>query len=63
MENENKARILFLYMLLNEMSDEEHPLSTIEIIKLLKEKYGVDVFLGMLSCYEFVLSNEQLLKD
>jgi len=41
MENENKARILFLYMLLNEMSDEEHPLSTVEIIKLLKEKYGV----------------------
>lgn len=41
MENENKARILFLYMLLNEMSDEEHPLSTSEIIKLLKEKYGV----------------------
>ena len=41
MENENKARILFLYMLLNEMSDEEHPLSTVEIIKLLKDKYGV----------------------
>ena len=41
MENENKARILFLYMLLNEMSDEAHPLSTVEIIKLLKEKYGV----------------------
>lgn len=49
MENENKARILFLYMLLNEMSDEEHPLSTVEIIKLLKEKYGVQAHRTTLS--------------
>lgn len=49
MENENKARILFLYMLLNEMSDEDHPLSTVEIIKLLKEKYGVEAHRTTLS--------------
>lgn len=49
MENENKARILCLYMLLNEMSDEEHPLSTVEIINLLKEKYGVQAHRTTLS--------------
>ena len=49
MENENKSRVLFLYMLLNEMSDEEHPLSTVEIIKLLKEKYDVEVHRTTLS--------------
>lgn len=49
MENENKSRILFLYMLLNEMSDEEHPLSTVEIIKLLKEKYNVSAHRTTLS--------------
>lgn len=37
MENENKARII--YILLMEMSDKDHPLSTVEIINLLKEKY------------------------
>ncbi|MDD3489451.1 MAG: WYL domain-containing protein [Paludibacter sp.] len=49
MENENKARIVFLYMLLNEMTDEDHPLSTVEIINLLKEKYGVQAHRTTLS--------------
>lgn len=41
MENESKVRVLYLYKILNELSDEEHPISTVELIKLLNEKYGV----------------------
>lgn len=41
MENESKVRVLYLYKILNELSDEEHPISTVELIKLLNDKYGV----------------------
>lgn len=41
MENESKVRILYLYKILNELSDEAHPISTVELIKLLNDRYGV----------------------
>ena len=43
MENKTKYRIVYLYQLLVENSDESHPLSTVEIIDLLKTKYDIDV--------------------
>ena len=43
MENKTKYRIVYLYQLLVENSDESHPLSTIEIIDRLKTKYDIDV--------------------
>ncbi len=42
MENKTKYRIVYLYQLLVENSDESHPLSTIEIIDRLKTKYVID---------------------
>jgi len=41
MENESKIRVMRLYQILNELSDEEHPISTVELIKMLDEKYGI----------------------
>jgi predicted DNA-binding transcriptional regulator YafY len=41
MENESKVRILYLYKILTELSDEAHPISTVELIKLLNDRYGV----------------------
>lgn len=41
MENKSKVRVIYLYKLLEELSDEEHPISTVELIKLLNDKYGV----------------------
>ena len=43
MENKTKYRIVYLYQLLVENSDESHPLSTVEIIDLLKTKHDIDV--------------------
>lgn len=41
MENEGKLRLLYTYKLLYELSDEEHPLSTNQLIELLRDRYGI----------------------
>lgn len=41
MENEGKLRLLYLNKLLHELTDEEHPLSTRQLMDLLHEKYAL----------------------
>lgn len=41
MENNTKARLLYFLKLLEIYFDEEHPLSTVELISMLMEKYGI----------------------
>lgn len=41
MENESKIRLLSLCKLLYERSDEAHPLSTTQIIEILKNEYSI----------------------
>ncbi len=43
MESEGKLRPLYLFKLLYELTDEDHPLSTQEIISLMDENYGIKV--------------------
>ena len=43
MENGTKHRILYLYQHLFHHTDAEHPLSTAELIKILKEQYAIKV--------------------
>ena len=43
MENGTKLRLLYLYLYLMRYSDAEHPIATPELIKYLKETYGMDV--------------------
>ena len=43
MESGTKLRILYLYQYLIQNTDPEHPLSTIELKKMLKDKYGISV--------------------
>ena len=43
MENGTKLRILYLYQHLFQHTDAEHPLSTAELIKILKEQYAIKV--------------------
>ena len=43
MENRTKLRILYLYQHLLQHTDAEHPLSTAELMKILKEQYAVKV--------------------
>lgn len=43
MENGTKPRILYLYQHLVQHTDAEHPLSTAELIKILRETYSVKV--------------------
>ena len=43
MENGTKLRILYLYQHLLKHTDAEHPLSTAELIKILKEQYAIKV--------------------
>lgn len=38
---ESKPRILYLYKILLERTDEEHPLTTAQIMKILNEEYGI----------------------
>lgn len=38
---ETKARVLYLLRILEQYSDEDHPLSTTELIKMLLEQYGI----------------------
>lgn len=44
MDNNAKLRPLYLAKILYEMTDEEHTLSTNQLIKLLKEKYNIDSY-------------------
>ena len=41
MESDNRKRPFYLYQLLNELTDEDHELTTNEIVDLLWEKYGL----------------------
>ena len=43
MENGTKLRLLYIYQYLLRYSDAEHPVTTPELIKLLKNKYDIDV--------------------
>lgn len=43
MENGTKHRILYLYQHLLQHTDAEHPLSTAELMKILKEQYAIKV--------------------
>lgn len=43
MENGTKVRILYLYQHLFQHTDAEHPLSTAELMKILKEQYAIKV--------------------
>ena len=43
MENSAKIRILYLMEILNRFSDEDHPLSTSQIIQKLEDLYGITV--------------------
>lgn len=38
---ETKARVLYLLRILEQYSDEDHPLSTTELIKILLDQYGI----------------------
>ena len=44
MEKEPKLRALYLCKILYELTDEDHPLSTVELINLMKARYGLDVY-------------------
>lgn len=39
---ENQSRIFYIYRLLMELTDEEHYLTTAQIMRLLKERWGID---------------------
>ncbi|MDD6435973.1 MAG: WYL domain-containing protein, partial [Clostridiales bacterium] len=41
MENNTKARLLYVLQLLEQYSDEEHPLTTADLLSMLMEKYGI----------------------
>lgn len=41
MASESKARLLYVLKLLEQYSDEEHPLTTADLLSLLLEKYGI----------------------
>ena len=43
MENGNKLRLLYIYQHLLRYSDAEHPVSTPELLRFLKEEHGMDV--------------------
>ena len=42
MANESKLRLLYIYKILNEMTDESHPLYTVQIMDILKRNYGIE---------------------
>ena len=41
MENEGKFRLLYICKILYELTDENNPLSTVQIMDILKNKYGI----------------------
>lgn len=44
MKRESKPRILYLLKILYEQTDENHPLSTAELIRLMDELYGIQMY-------------------
>lgn len=46
---ETKPRILYLLKILQERTDEEHPLSTNQLIEILDKKYGISTYRTTLS--------------
>lgn len=44
MNKEPKLRVLYLYKILCELTDEEHSLSTVELINLMKSRHDLDVY-------------------
>lgn len=43
MENRSKLRILYLYQYLVQNTTSEQPASTVELTKMLRDEYGIDV--------------------
>ena len=41
MASESKARLLYVLKLLEQYSDEEHPLTTADLLSMLMDKYGI----------------------
>lgn len=41
---DNKLRLLYLYKIMNESTDIDHPLSTTDLIKLMLDRYGLHVY-------------------
>lgn len=41
MANESKARLLYVLKLLEQYSDEEHPLTTVDLLSMLMDQYGI----------------------
>ena len=41
MDNDSKLRPLYLAKILYEQSDQEHYLTTVQLINMLEEKYGI----------------------
>ena len=41
---ESKPRILYLLRILEQYTDEEHPLTTKQLIEMLNEKYGISTY-------------------
>ena len=39
-QSDGKLRLMYLYKILNEQTDEEHPLSTVQLIEILENRYG-----------------------
>lgn len=44
MKDQNKHRILYLMKILYERTDEDHPISTPELIRIMEEEYGITVY-------------------
>ena len=42
MNNDSKLRPLYLAKILYEQTDEEHYLTTVQLINILEEKYGIN---------------------
>ena len=50
---ETKPRILYLKKILEERTDEEHPLSTTQLINILADEYGITVAKDIAALQEF----------
>lgn len=57
MENGTKLRLLYLYQYLLENTSSEHPQSTVELMRILKEKYGITVSRNTI-CNDLLLLRE-----
>lgn len=60
MENGTKLRLLYIYQYLLEHTDPDHPQSTVELIRMLKEKYDLKVSRNTISDDLILLRNSEL---